>query len=283
MSMRVVCALLGIVETDTILVHWEGSPRQVRLMDVAPEPATTKGPRPPTDLGRQTLAWAREFLLENTADVQIEFPSANPEFSNSGRLLAYAHARGELFNARLVRNGWSPCFEKYGRPRVHREAMEHAELWARREGLGLWSDPARAAFYDRLKTWWRVRAGQVDDCRCATGHGENYFDCRLDYEGIVSHAKASATIVVFAELARPFHMSDGSVLIQLGSPHQPLSAYFPPAARSLAGFIEREFVGEGKPNYLYFDAPLDLAGDQPQITIERFEQLSTCPPKVAAH
>jgi hypothetical protein len=67
MSMRVVCALLGIVETDTLLVHWEGSPRPVRLMDVLPEPATSGGSRPPTDLGRETLSWAKDFLLENTA------------------------------------------------------------------------------------------------------------------------------------------------------------------------------------------------------------------------
>ncbi len=283
MSMQLVCALLGVVESDTLVVHWEGSPRPVRLMDVVPEPATTGGPRPPTELGRQTLQWAKDYLLENTAEVQIEFPSGGEEWSNSGKLLAYVHARGELFNAKLVRDGRSPCFEKYGRPRMHREAMERAELWARREGLGIWSDGVRGAAYDRLKAWWRIRAGQMDDYRHATGQGEDFFDCRLDYADIVSHAKASATIVILADLVRPFHLSDGSVLIQLGSPHQPLSAYFPPAARSLACFIEREFVGEGKPNYLYFDAPLVLAGDQPQITVDRFEQMSTCPPKVAAH
>lgn len=281
--MRVVCALLGLNETDTLLVQWEGSPRHVRLMDVLPEPATTGGSRPPTDLGRKTLAWAKDYLLENASEVQIEFPSGGEELSNSGALLAYVHARGELFNARLVRDGRSPCFEKYGRPRMHREAMERAELWARREGQGIWGDRSGTAEYDRLKSWWRIRAGQVDDYRHTTAQGEDYFNCRLDYEDIASHAKASASIVVFADLVRPFHLSDGSVLIQLGSPHQPLSAYFPPAARSLAAFIEHEFVGEGKPNYLYFDAPLVLAGDQPQITIERFEQISTCPPKATTH
>jgi hypothetical protein len=161
--------------------------------------------------------------------------------------------------------------------------MERAELWARREGLGIWSDAARWESYDRLRMWWWIRAGQMDDYRHAMGLGEDFFDCRLDYDVIVSNAKASATIVILADLVRPFHLSDGAVLIQIGSPHQPLSAYFPPAARSLACFIEREFVGQGKPNYLYFDAPLVLAGDQPQITVERFEQMSTCPPNLATN
>lgn len=282
MSLRIVCALLDLPETDSLLVQWEGAPRQVRLMDVLPEPAGSDQVRSPTHLGRRTLRWAKEVLLENAAEVQIEFPSGHPEWSNSGRLLAYVHARGELYNARLVRDGRSPCFEKYGRPSIHRDAMERAELWARREGLGIWSDSGRRETYNRLKTWWRIRAGQIDDFRCLRAQGEDYFDCRLDYPSIVKHAKASATIVIFADLVRPFHLSDGSILIQLGSPQYPLSAYFPPSARSLALFVEREFVGEGQPNYVYFDAPLVMAGDQPQITVERFEQISTCPPKATA-
>jgi endonuclease YncB( thermonuclease family) len=280
MSLRIVCALLDLVDSDSLLVQWEGTPRQVRLLDVLPEPANAGAARPPTRLGRRTLQWARELLLEKTPEVQLEFPSGRPELSNSGRLLAYVHARGELYNARLVRDGRSPCFEKYGRPMIHRDAMERAELWARREGLGIWSEGRRREMYDRLKSWWRIRAGQVDDFRCLRSQGEDHFDCRLDYEDIIQHAKSAATIVVFADLVRPFYLSDGSILIQVGSPHQPLSAYFPPAARPLARFVEHEFVGEGKPNYLYLDAPLVMAGDQPQMTVERFEQISTCPPKV---
>lgn len=279
MHSRRSCPLLGIVEPHTLRVEWEGQPRLVRLMDVDPEQARPGGTKSATDFGRRTLRWAREVVLKDIHEIVLEFFGEEPLLSNTGKLLAYALVGGDNFNVRLVREGWSPCFNKYGRPRIYREEMERAEFRARLEGRGIWGGRGGRGDYHALKSYWNLRAGQVDDCRHSTALGEDILGCRNDYADIVARARSGTSACVFSDLARAFHMADGSILIQLGGPRRPLSAFFPPSASSLAGFLEREFLGFGKPNYLYFHGELSLAGEQPQIAVEMVEQVSTCPPR----
>ncbi|MEE8386842.1 MAG: thermonuclease family protein [Dehalococcoidia bacterium] len=276
-QLRRSCSLLGVVDADTLRVEWEGHPRLVRLMDVDPERATPGGTKPTTDFGRRTLRWAKEVVFAQVTDVVLGFPGEEPQLSNSGKLLGYVFVGGENYNVRLIREGWSPCFTKYGNPRIFREEMEQAELQARLDGRGIWGGRGGRGDYHALKTYWLLRAGQVDACRHATATGEDILGCRLDYRDIVARAQSGTSGCVFSDLARAFHMADGSVMIQLGSPQNPLSAFFPPGARDLAGFLQREFLGFGKPNYLFFHGRLSMVGEQPQITIEMLEQVSTCP------
>ena len=278
MQLRRSCPLLEVSDTDTLSVEWGGQPRLVRLMDVDPERATPGGAKPTTEFGRRTLRWARDVFFKDVREVVLEFPDEDVALSNSGKLLCYVQADGEYYNVRLVRGGWSPNFNKYGRPRIHREEMGLAEFRARFEGRGIWGVRGGRGDYDALKAYWQLRAGLVDAYRHATTMGEDILSCRLDYHDIVARADSGTDACVFGDLTRAFHMSDGSVLIQIGSPQQPLSAFFPAGAARLAGFVEREFLGFGKPNYLHFHGAMTKAGEQPQITIELLEQLATCPP-----
>ena len=278
MPMRRSCPLLGLLNTDTISIELEGHPHALRLADVDPERAAPGGSKPPTEFGCRTFRWARETALKDVREVEVEFPAEEVVFSNTGKLLAYVFAGGENYNARLVREGWSPCFCKYGHPRVHRREMEQAEQWARYEGRGVWGGRGGRGDYQALKAYWLLRAGQIEGCRNAVAMGEDLLGCRRDYRDIVARAKAGTAAWVFAELVRSFHMADGSTLIQLGSPLHPFSAFFPAGAAAVAGFVEREHLGFGKPNYLYFNGTMGIAGEHPQITVERPEQISTCPP-----
>ena len=277
MSLRRACALLEVVEADTLRVEWEGQPRLVRLMDVNPERAAPGGAKPATHFGRQTLAWARATCFKDQAEVDLEFPIDKPCHSNSGRLLAYVHVGGDNYNVRLVREGWSPCFEKFGLPRIHRSAMADAELRARLEGRGIWGGLGGRGDYTALKAYWSMRAGQVEGYRNALTMADDLLCARTDCDNILARAKAGATATIFADVSRAYDIADGSMLIQLGSPQFGLCAHFPPAARSLATFVEREFLGPFKPNYLYFTGSLSMAGQQPQIAIERPDQVSTWP------
>ena len=135
-QLRRSCPFLGVVDTDTLRVEWEGQPRLVRLMDVDPERALPGGAKPTTDFGRRTLRWIKEAVFEHVNEVVLEFPGEELTLSNSGKLLSYVFVRGENYNVRLVREGWSPCFNKYGHPRIHREDMARAELQARLERQG---------------------------------------------------------------------------------------------------------------------------------------------------
>ncbi|HVP09709.1 MAG TPA: thermonuclease family protein [Phycisphaerae bacterium] len=279
MSLRRTCPFLGLLDSDTLRVEWEGQPRLVRLMDVDPERATPGGAKPATEFGRRTLRWGQDVYFKDVAEVLLEFACDHVSLSNSGKLLCYAFVRGENCNVRLIREGWSPCFQKYGDPRIHRREMEQAELWARMEGRGIWGGLGGRGDYLALKNYWQLRAGQIAGFRLATGMGEDILNCRLDYPEIVSIARAKRAAHVFVELSRAFHNPDGSVLIQLGNPMQPFSALFPAGANGLAGFLEREFLGFGKPNYIYLNGEVTLTDGHPQITIEHPEQVGTCPPE----
>lgn len=278
MASRRTCPFLGVVDSDTLRVAWDGEPRLVRLADVDPERASPGGAKPATEFGRRTLRWARETYLKDAAEVQLEFATDEIALSNSGKLLCYVWVGGDNFNVRLVREGWSPCFCKYGYPRIHRAAMEQAEFWARLEGRGIWGGLGGRGDYHALRNWWQLRAGQVACFRLATAMGEDILNCRLDYAEIVSAAQAKGQAHLFVEPTRAFRKPDNSVVIQLGNPVQPFAAVFPPAARALADFLEREFIGFGKPNYVYLHGRLSLADERPQILIEEPEQIGTYPP-----
>ncbi len=278
MSLQRACPFLGVLDSNSIRVEWEGQPRPVRLLDVDPEIGSFGGPRSATEFGRRTLHWARESYFKDVKDVVLEFPANDIMLSNSGRLLGYVFVNGDNYNVRLVREGWSPCFPKYGHPPIHREEMERAEQWARLEGRGIWGGLGGRGDYASLKSYWLLRAGQVACYRLATAMGEDILSCRFDYVDIVALARTKTRAQIFGDLTRSFHQSDGAILIQIGSPRQPLSALFPPTARALGAFVEREFVGPGKPNYIYVDGTLSLVGDSPQIVIEQLDQIATCPP-----
>jgi endonuclease YncB( thermonuclease family) len=279
MSLRRTCPFLGLLDGDTLRVEWEGHPKLVRLMDVDPERATPGGTKPTTEFGRRTLRWAKEVYFKDVSEVVLEFVSDDIILSNSGKLLCYVFVNGDNCNVRLIREGWSPCFQKYGNPRIHRREMEQAEFWARMEGRGIWGGLGGRGDYRAFKDYWQLRAGQIAAFRLATGMGEDILNCRLDYPEIVAIAGAKRSAHVFVELTRAFHHLDGSVVFQLGNPMQPFSAIFPPATNALAGFLEREFLGFGRPNYIYLDGTLGLNDGHPLIVIEHPEQISTSPPE----
>jgi endonuclease YncB( thermonuclease family) len=282
MSPRRSCALLGVIDSDTLRVEWEGQPRLLRLMDVCPERARPGGARQPTAFGRKTLKYLKNVYLKDADSIEIETIRDEPLPSNSGKLLAYVFHAGENINERLVREGWSPCFDKYGYPLIYCTEMYEAEHRARYEGRGVWGGLGSVADYPTLKCYWLLRAGQVEAFRKARALGEDVFDTRLHYHDIRRRAEAGASINVFGDITRTYRMADGATIMQIGCPHQPFCAYFPRESRDLAGFIERCFVGHGKANYLYFDGELSLFQDQPQITIERLEQISACLPRSQA-
>jgi endonuclease YncB( thermonuclease family) len=277
-SLRRTCPLLAIVDTDTLQIEWDRERRFLRLIDVNPERALPGGAKQPTEFGRRTLKWAREVVFKDATEVTVEFPLEEAAYSNSGKLLAYVFVGGANINVRLVREGWTPCFNKYGHPRIHRPEMEQAEQWARYEGRGVWGGRGGRGDYRELKAYWSLRAGQVEDCRHKLEMAHDVLGCRRDYKLIVERARGGASGWVFSDIVTSFHTADGSTVMQLGSPFYPLSAFFPPSAAALAGFIEREHVGFGKPNYVYLNGTMGLAGEHPQIMIERMEQISTCLP-----
>jgi len=267
-----------VIEADILRVRLEDRAQCIRLMDVDAEPSRPRGAKAATALGRQALEWARRHFAD-AAQIELESPEDDAWLSNSGKSLWYVHVNGENYNCRLVREGWSPVFEKYGHPLIHRPEMERSEQWARLEGRGVWGGLGGRGDYQALKSYWQLRAGQVEGFRHARAMGEDVLDCRLHYADVAARARSGMAGCVFGDLARLYEMGDGSVLIRVGSPQRSFVAYFAEPRRELAHFLEREYMGFGKPNYVYLSGPLSMAGDHPQIVIERLEQISLRPPK----
>jgi hypothetical protein len=199
--------------------------------------------------------------------------------SNSGKLLAYIVHGGQNINLRMVSEGWSPCFDMYGHPLRYCSEMYEAEHRARFEGRGVWGGLGGAADYSELKQYWLLRAGQIEAFRHARSMGEDVLCSRLHHKEISRRAKGGARTDLFTDVASSFHLADGATLMQLGSPQLPICAYFPSGSRDLAGYVERCFVGHGKANYFYLSGNLSLVHDQPQILVERLEQISPSPPR----
>jgi endonuclease YncB( thermonuclease family) len=279
MSPRRSCALLGVVDSDTLRIEWEGRPRLVRLMDVCPEGARPGGERGPTAFGRKTRRYLKDVYLKGADSVELDGIHDTPMLSNSGKLLAYVFHGGQNINLRMVSEGWSPCFDKFGHPLRYCSEMYAAEQRACYEGRGVWGGLAGAGDYPELRRYWQLRAGQIESFRHARSMGEDVFCSRLHYREILRRAAAGARMDLFTDVASSFHLADGATLMQLGSPQLALCAYFPPGSRDLAGHVERCFIGPGKANYFYLSGALGLVHEQPQLVIEQLEQISACPPR----
>jgi len=125
-------------------------------------------PRPvkyPTPCGIAATARARE-LLPAGARVRLERDRPEgPDRDAFGRLLAWVwvlDGDGKdawLLNERMVREGWSPRYAKYGASARFDDRLRAAEEEARAARRGIWAPGARAyPDYPERLAWWERRA-----------------------------------------------------------------------------------------------------------------------------
>ena len=85
--------------------------------------------------------------------IDLEFDTNDPvevclrkHRGNYGRLICYVYKAGEQENSnlRIVREGWSPHFVKYGRSRLYHPQFMEAEAQAQSQGLAIWNPETNA-------------------------------------------------------------------------------------------------------------------------------------------
>lgn len=124
-----------IVDGDTV----EVSPRvdgieDVRLIGVdAPEEFGDSGAEPYSEE-------ASAFAEENLAGKQVRLEFDEERVDDYGRLLAYVHLGGEMFNEALIREGYAQVATFPPNTR-HLDRFEAAQSEARGAGRGIWSLP----------------------------------------------------------------------------------------------------------------------------------------------
>jgi len=121
------CDVTHVTDGDTLNVRCGALEEKVRLLQIdTPE--------------REDVLYeeARAALDALIAGRRVELELGFEDRDDYGRLLAYVFAGGENLNLAMIREGWSPYFDRYGAGAYPREFAE-AELAARERGVGIWA------------------------------------------------------------------------------------------------------------------------------------------------
>jgi micrococcal nuclease len=297
--------LIRVIDGDTIKVRIENEQESIRLICLDTEESRQGGSKPVTNAGRLASQWAKEYFGTNDRGIPIgdvrvdlEFDTNDPlqvclrkHRGNYGRLICYVYKAGhsENFNVRIVREGWSPYFVKYGRSRLyHREFLE-AEAAAQSSGLGIWNPATNASGkrreYASLVPWWHLRDTVVQGYRNA-GRQAGVLSVRLDYEDIVEAARLGQHLTVLCDLQSGVHKWSGNgALIYAGSKFQKFNLWIPDrdsdTAQVILRLIDIRYIQAGR-SYVYVSGSGSLyppTGDgKPQIVLTEVAQLADYPP-----
>lgn len=290
--------IVKVTDGDTIRVALaDGTEESLRLACVDTEeslPGRNDPDKPVTEAGKLASAMAKAYFATaggGFATVDVEFETDRPvdladhRFrDNYGRLLCYVHKGGENFAVKLVREGWSPYFAKYGRSRLYHAELLAAEAAAQAENLVVWNPTTNAGGasrpYERLLPWWEMRAGLVEDFR-RVGAAAGALDVRLDYDRIVAETGRRGKATVFCDLqagVQPWR--GGGALLYAGSVEHPFNLWIDDAeaAAPLLRLTETRYAGSGKRNYVYVTGEIAAYRNRPQIVLTGADQLSDVPP-----
>lgn len=286
-----------VVDGDTLHVRVDGERVKLRLLSVDTEEKLTgraniSPTKPETVFGEASALWAQEFFDGLAPEGQVPqvglgFPDGEERYDVYGRLLCHVLlADGSDFNLQLVREGWSPYFNKYGNSRINHVGFVEAQALAQREQLGIWnpgtnrsSDPESPSArrpYAALLPWWDARADAIE--RFRQRHAENpirYVDAEdpENLEWAAMACEAGARVEVFGSIFRLFDEDDGSttLLFRTGVPDSAFRARIPARFKDeLAPLhLEARATGEFIQNYLV------VAGEVRRDNREGYELLLT--------
>jgi len=124
-----------VVDGDTIEVNLNGKLEKLRLIGVdTPE---TVDPRKQVQCyGREASDFTKATLLGRP--VRLELDQSQDERDKYGRLLVYVWLGEELFNQKLIAEGYAHEYT-YKLPYYYQAEFKQAQVQARERALGLWS------------------------------------------------------------------------------------------------------------------------------------------------
>jgi micrococcal nuclease len=285
-----------VTDGDTIKVELEGEQETLRLICVDTEESWPGGSKPVTKAGKAASRMARTYFAapgDGFVQVDIEFDTDDPlhiclskHRGNYGRLLCYVHKGEENYNLKLVREGWSPYFVKYGRSRAYHRPFVVAEAKAQAGNRVIWNPatnqggPSRD--YAALLPWWALRASVVEDYR-QLGAPVGVLSVRLDYDDIVQAAQENRHITVLCDLrAGVDKWTGGGALIYAGSKYHKFNLWIPDASSDekvpLIRLIEKRYADMGR-GYAYVSGQAKMYHGKPEIVLTEIAQLSDFPPE----
>lgn len=283
-----------VVDGDTIKVALNGKTESLRLICVDTEESHSGASKPVTVAGKEASEMAKKYFATEgggLAKVDIEFDTDDPveiavekHRDNYGRLLCYVHKDDENYNLKLIKEGWSPYFVKYGRSRLYHRQMTDAESGAKAYNLMIWNPITNAKIpsrnYANLLPWWSMRASIVEEFRLSEATG-GAFSLRLDYPKILAASETGKSITVFCDLQAGINKWIGdNALIHAGSVYHKLDLWIPDADTDtmapLKRLIDKRYAGLGR-GYVYVSGKVEHYKGKPQIVLKDIKQLSDFP------
>ena len=283
-----------VVDGDTVKVALNGKTESLRLICVDTEESYSGGSKPVTAAGKAASEMAKKYFATEgggLARVDIEFDTDDPiaiavekHRDNYGRLLCYVHKGEENYNLKLIKEGWSPYFVKYGRSRLYHRQMTEAESGAKAYNLMIWNPNTNAKIpsrnYANLLPWWSMRASIVEEFRLSEATG-GAFSLRLDYPKILAASETGKSITVFCDLQAGINKWIGdNALIHAGSVYHKLDLWIPDAETDtmapLKRLIDKRYAGLGR-GYVYVSGKVEHYKGKPQIVLKDIKQLSDFP------
>ena len=283
-----------VVDGDTVKVYLNGKTESLRLICVDTEESYSNTSKPVTVAGKEASEMAKQyFSIEGgaLAQVDIEFDTDDPleialekHRDNYGRLLCYVHKDGENYNLKLIQEGWSPYFVKYGRSRLYHRQMTEAESAAKAYNLMIWNSITNAKIpsrnYAHLLPWWSMRGSIVEEFRLSEATG-GVFSLRLDYPKILAASETAKSIIIFCDLQAGINKWIGdNALIHAGSVYHKLDLWIPVAENEkmapLRRLIDKRYAGLGR-GYVYVSGKVERYKGKPQIVLRNIKQLSDFP------
>ena len=292
--------VVRVVDGDTINVELNNEIEKLRLICVDTEESLPGGSKPVTVLGKRASEWAKKYfdLDSNPNDVfvDIEFDTDDPvevclkkHRGNYGRLLCYVHKGSENYNLKLIDEGFSPYFEKYGRSRIYHKEFSNAESSAQANDSNIWNSESNKqgqtrGEYCQLKNWWSTRALVVEDYR-KNGISAGILSVRIDYEKIVQASENEDTITVLCDLQSGIdkRTGDGAVIFA-GSKYHKFNLWIPDIdseeSKKIIHLVEKRYSGTERNGYgyVYVKGKVTKYNDNPQIILNSINQLSDFPP-----
>jgi len=297
--------LTKVIDGDTIKLMLDDKEESIRFACLDTEESQHGSDKPVTNAGILASKLAKAYFGANekgipSGDVRvdIEFDTNDPlkvclrkHRDNYGRLLGYIYKSGdkENSNTRMVQEGWSPYFVKYGRSRLYHAQLTEAEAHAQAANLAIWNPDTNKGGnrrdYSTLIPWWYMRDSVVQDYRLY-GLQAGALSVRTDYDAIVEAAKAGNQITVLCDLQSGINKwTGGGALIYAGSIFHKFNLWIPnldsPKAQAILRLIETRYGSQGR-NYVYVtgEAGLYPSNEQgkPQMVISDVEQFGDFPP-----
>ena len=117
-----------VVDGDTVIV--DGS--RIRLLNVDTEESVHPNQSRNTSFGRETSRAVKKAIQGKTADLECY---GKDRYS---RRLCYLFVDGENFNVKLVKQGWSRYYTKFGFSKEYHDQFIKAEEMGQSHGTGVW-------------------------------------------------------------------------------------------------------------------------------------------------